>query len=186
VSKFSIFINNIKLMEFPELRQSYSYDCGASVLQSVLFYYGYEIRESDLIKELNVDPNIGAEPADVIRVLQKYGLTPIEKMNMSISELKAYIDQGTPVMMMVQAWPDTPVDWNEEWDWAHWVVAIGYDDKRIYFEDPASPKRTYLTYDELEARWHAYVDQENKSYHYGIAIHGKQKGYKHTNMEHMK
>jgi ABC-type bacteriocin/lantibiotic exporter with double-glycine peptidase domain len=185
MSRFSIFVNNMKLMEFPELRQAYDYDCGASVLQSILFYYGEEYRESDIIEDLKVDPDIGAEPADIIRVARKYGLRPLEKENISIDELKSFVDSGVPVMIMVQAWPDTPVDWNEEWDWAHWVAVIGYDDKRIYFEDPASSKRTYLTYDELDARWHAYIDQENKSWHYGIIMYGRQTEYRHTNMEHM-
>jgi hypothetical protein len=185
MSRFSIFVNNMKLMEFPELRQSRNYDCGASALQACLFYYGQEVREDDLIKELHVDPNIGAEPAEIIRVAIKYGITPIEVDNMTIDDLKIYVDRGVPVMMMVQAWPDEPVDWENEWDWAHWVVAIGYDDKNIYFEDPASFKRTVLSYGELEKRWHAYLDQENKSYHYGIVMVGDEIGYKHTNVEHM-
>jgi len=179
------FLNNIKLMEFPELRQSYSYDCGASALQGVFFYYGFEPREVDLVKELNVDPEIGAEPADIVRVCKKYGLRAETRENMTIDDLKKNVDAGVPTLLIVQAWPDKPVDWEMEYDWGHYVVAIGYDDKRVYFEDPASTVRTWLTYDELNKRWHAYEDQEKKSDHFGIEIYGKPSGFHHQKVEHM-
>ena len=38
---------------FPELRQTYTYDCGVSCLQAVLAYYGIQIRESELLESLN-------------------------------------------------------------------------------------------------------------------------------------
>ena len=38
-------------LNFPELRQTYNYDCGASALQGVMVYYGVEMREDVLMKE---------------------------------------------------------------------------------------------------------------------------------------
>ena len=172
-------------MEFPELRQSYSYDCGASALQGCFFYYGFEPREVDLVKELNVDPEIGVEPDKIVKVCAKYGLRAEMKENMSIDDLKENIDAGVPTLLIVQAWPDEPIDWKTEYDWAHYVVAIGYDDKRVYFEDPASSIRTWVTYEELNVRWHAYKDQEHKSEHLGIAIYGTPSGFTHFKAEHM-
>jgi len=40
----------MKILDFPELRQTFNYDCGAKALQSVLAYYGIDIREEEIIK----------------------------------------------------------------------------------------------------------------------------------------
>jgi predicted double-glycine peptidase len=59
----------------------------------------------------------------------------------------------------------------EEWDSGHWVVAIGYDDDKVYFEDPWIPHaRAYLTWDELDDRWHDLDYDNSKVYRYGAAI----------------
>jgi uncharacterized protein YvpB len=115
-------------------------------------------------------------------------LVATEKENMNVADLKRYIDNGIPIIMIVQAWPDETVDWENEYDWGHYVVAIGYDDENIYFEDPASIIRTWLSYDELMMRWHTYVDQERKAKGYGIAITSKEDtglGYYRWKMEKM-
>lgn len=45
-----------------------------------------------------------------------------------------------PVIVLIQAWLDDyeeDIDWNNIWEDGHYVVAIGSDDKYIYFEDPS-------------------------------------------------
>jgi hypothetical protein len=51
------------------------------------------------------------------------------------------------------------------------VVAIGWDDGGIYFEDPSIVEaRGYLTYAEVDDRWHD-VDKYNKHVpRYGMAV----------------
>jgi predicted double-glycine peptidase len=185
MSKFFEYLNNIKLMQFPELRQAYDYDCGISCFQGVLFYYGFQPREYDLVKELNVDPEIGVEPAAIINAAPRFDLMAIGRENMTVDDLKRNIDNGVPTLLIVQAWPDETVDWVNEYEWSHYVVAIGYDDKNVYFEDPASTIRTWLAFEELNRRWHTYVDQERKAQHYGISIFGKESDYHRFKMEHM-
>lgn len=185
MSKFFEYLNNIKLMQFPELRQAWDFDCGISCFQGVLFYYGFEPREADLVQELSVDPEIGVEPEAIIKTAPKFGLTVDAREDMTIDDLKKNIDNGIPTLLIVQAWPDEPVDWENEYEWSHYVVAIGYDDKNIYFEDPASTIRTWLAYEELNKRWHTYIDQKRKGQHYGISISGKESNYHRFKMEHM-
>ncbi len=38
------------LLDFPELRQAYDYDCGATALEAILAYYGIEVREELILK----------------------------------------------------------------------------------------------------------------------------------------
>lgn len=40
------------MLNFPELRQTYGYDCGAKATEAVLAYFGMDIRE-DLIMKKN-------------------------------------------------------------------------------------------------------------------------------------
>ena len=80
---------------------------------------------------------------------------------------------------MIQAWSSRKVkDWENHWKDGHYVVAVGYDIKKIYFEDPYSYLRTYLFCNELEKRWHDLDVSANKEYkNTGIIIKGKKKRY---------
>jgi predicted double-glycine peptidase len=51
------------------------------------------------------------------------------------------------------------------------MVVIGYDDKNIYFEDPAIFGKGYIPIKEFVKRWHALDKNEIKRY--GIAVWGK-------------
>ena len=101
---------------------------------------------------------------------------------MDIGQVKNYIDKKFPVILLIQAWPDKKVkDWKNDWIDGHYVVAIGYDKNKIYFEDPSSSLRTYLYYKELEERWHDIDLKKNKKKynHLGIVVMGKKKFCEH-------
>jgi hypothetical protein len=62
---------------------------------------------------------------------------------------------------MLQAWRNEDYELREDaryrndWDDGHWIVAIGYDQDGVYFEDPSlAAIRGFLFYDELLVRWH--------------------------------
>ena len=106
---------------------------------------------------------------------------------MSISEVKKFIDLGVPVIMIVQAWTvKKKVDWEKDWSDGHYVIAIGYDDNKIFFQDPYVALRTYLSFDELTERWH-FLDGPNGKHHssIGIAVFGPQKAYTPKKAIHM-
>jgi len=58
----------------------------------------------------------------------------------------------------------------------HNCVAVGYNDNCIFFEDPSSVTRTYLSFDEFEKRWHD-VDDNNKTKnnHVALVVKGEKK-----------
>jgi ABC-type bacteriocin/lantibiotic exporter with double-glycine peptidase domain len=41
----------MKMLKFPELRQTYEWDCGANAIQSVLVYHGIQLSEEVVIKQ---------------------------------------------------------------------------------------------------------------------------------------
>ncbi|MBU2236000.1 C39 family peptidase, partial [Patescibacteria group bacterium] len=101
-------------------------------------------------------------------------------------DIKKFINKKIPVILLVQAWTNIKnVNWEKDWIDGHYVVAIGYDKNKIYFEDPSSISRTHLTYNELIKRWHD-TDCDGKKYvNYGIAVYGKKPVYDLSKSKHM-
>lgn len=174
----------MKILNFPERRQTYNYDCWACALQSVLNYYWIDVREDIIMKLANTTKD-GTPIWWIERTSHKYWLqTTIE--HMTISKIKKYVDQNIPVIVVLQARSDKKhIDWENDWvDW-HYVVAIWYDKDKLYFEDPSSIYRTYLLNQEFKNRRHD-VDINNKEYiHYGIVIYGKKPKYSLKSRIHM-
>ena len=96
---------DLTILEFPELRQFFNYDCGASALQSVLTYYGIEKREDELFKMLETVPvemhNKGTRIAAIKRTAEYYGLECQVIEGMEISNLIELIDNGVPVIVLL-------------------------------------------------------------------------------------
>ena len=159
------------MLNFPELRQTYEYDCGASALQSVLVYFGIKKREEILIKEAKTSKK-GTSVDNLEKTLKKYKLK-FDSMEMSIKDIKNYIEKGIPVILLVQAWGKSKkFAWKNDWKDEHYVVAIGYDKNKFYFEDPYTFERTFLNSKDLIKRWHAKLDGK-KYFCRGIAVYGK-------------
>ena len=173
-------IPKVKL-DFPDLRQTYNFDCGVTALQQVLIYYGIEKREDELInllgsKRTNIIEH-GTKLSQIIKVAQYFGLDAEILKNTTINKIKSLIDNDIPPILLLQAWRNysaNNLDWNKDYKDGHYVVAVGYNDNSMFFEDPSSVDRTYLTFDELETRWHD-VDDNNitKNKHVAVVIKGK-------------
>lgn len=43
------------MIDLPTGRQTYDFDCGAKALQIVMAYYGIDVREDELMEELECD-----------------------------------------------------------------------------------------------------------------------------------
>lgn len=49
----------INLINLPDVRQATDYTCGPSALQSVLMFYGEDLREGELAEKADSDPDKG-------------------------------------------------------------------------------------------------------------------------------
>jgi predicted double-glycine peptidase len=161
-------------VSLPDTRQGEDYSCGASALQAVSGYFGVgPEEEEDYVRDLKMDPRIGSHPFQIIRAAKRYGLRVSGKERTTVNEVKAYLDRGKPVMLMIQAWGDskTGKSYAKEWGQGHWVVAIGYDRAGMYFEDPSlAAIRGFISYAELEERWHDTGPKNRRMEHYGLAV----------------
>jgi uncharacterized protein len=172
----------MKILNFPEVTQSYEYDCGSTALQAVLTYYGKEEHGGKLIKLIKTSKRRGTKLLKILEALKKYDLK-FDSKTMTIEELKNYIDQKIPIIILIQAWRIKDIPYTNNYDNGHWVIVIGYDEEKIYFEDPYVFKRTFLTTSELEDRWHG--KEGNKIIKHGVAIYGKEPVYNPGEIIHM-
>lgn len=174
----------MKILKFPELRQTYCWDCGANAMQSVLVYYGIDIREQITMK-LAKTTRSGTPILGMKKVAKEYGLD-FEAGKMTIEDIKKYLDKNIPVILLVQAWSDKKnTNWEKDWNDGHYVVAIGYDNKKLYFEDPWETVRTYLTFTEFQKRWHDVDPKGKKHISWGMAVFGKKANYNLSKSIHM-
>jgi ABC-type bacteriocin/lantibiotic exporter with double-glycine peptidase domain len=176
----------IRLLNFPEFRQVYDYDCGANALQAILAYFGFDEAEGDIMDLLGTDKEWGTDPPEIIRVAQLYKIKT-RAGRFTIDKLKQAIDLGFPVLITLQAWFEdlTKDDWAEEYNGGHYVICIGFTDDKIIFEDPSSICRTYLTYNELDRRWHDIDRYKNKLEYWGCIFYGLEPQYPLNKVIHM-
>ena len=146
-------------------------------MQLVMAYYGIDIREDELIKELGIDRH-GVPVKNMIAAAEKNGFQVIAKSGVSLETIKQYVDEGRPVIVLVQAWAErymTLEDWKQDNENGHYVIVIGHEGNIIVFEDPASFRRTWLTEEEFLARWHDIDPRtQERLDHFAIVLLGKQ------------
>ena len=76
-----------------------------------------------------------------------------------------------PVICLIQAWTDRKGNnYAKDWDDGHYVVAVGYDPKNIYFMDPCTlGNYTFIPTDEFLQRWHD-KDTSEKLNHFALTL----------------
>lgn len=143
------------IIPVPICRQATSYTCGPAALQCVLGYYLEEYQEDYLAKELHCVPIYGTDFRDILRFSNSLSYIARFYDKLSVNELKDFLNQGLPVILMIQAWADTITNYTESWNNGHYVVACGYNDTSIIFMDPSTlGYYTYIPITELLDRWH--------------------------------
>lgn len=154
----------------PKVRQSSNFDCGAAVLRSIAEFYkvGPET-ECDFVKAVEASKKSGTKPANIVKAAKEFGLKVMMKEHMTINELKRFLDEEKPVICNIQAWGKPK--YYKTRDSGHYVIAIGYDDKSIYFEDPSIEKyRGFLSYKDFDKRWHDKEAKNVRTDHLAIVI----------------
>lgn len=156
------------MIDLPSGRQTFDFDCGAKALQLVMAYYGVEVREDELMRELKCDI-YGTPLQNMISMAEKKRFRVVAKCGFSLEEIKQFVDAKHPVIVLVQAWAErymTLEDWREDNEHGHYVIVIGYHGYAIVFEDPASFRRTWMTEEEFIVRWHDIDPRTQEKFDY--------------------
>ncbi len=158
-------------VDLPSVCQQTGYTCGAASLRAVCKYFKVGAKaERDYARKLDTDPEGGTAPRDIIQTCKDWGLSVRAKEHMTLQQLKNHLKKGVPVICAMQAW-GSPKQYRED-ESGHYVVAIGFDNKNVYFMDPAmhSGNRGFLPDEVFLRRWHD-IDKHGKHFQQlGIAI----------------
>ncbi len=158
-------------------RQTFDFDCGAKALQTVLAYYGVDVREDELMAALGTGKE-GTSVSGMIKVAQDHGFRVKAGDNWQLADVKALVDKGNPVIVLLQAWADkymTMQNWRRDYDDGHYAILIGHAKGVLLFEDPSSFRRTWLRENEFLARWHDKDTNTNTKYEqFGMVLLGKE------------
>lgn len=165
------------LIRLPLTRQATDYTCGVAAIQSVLAYYGEEFSEIPLSKKLKSNERIGTAYMQIANFSKKQGFNVNIHKNMTIGDLKALIDKKLPVVCLLQAWSEKQIDYRNEWNDGHYVVAVGYDEKNIFFMDPSTLGNfAYIPESEFIDRWHD-TDGKERLTHFGMVVSREKVSY---------
>lgn len=169
--------NNTTLLNVPDVRQPTNSSSGPASLQAVLAYYGTGTSLDTLINQTNTSEN-GTIPDNIAQAARDQGFSAEVKENMTLQDLQENINQGTPTIIVCQAWRgNTTGNWTNDTENSHYLVVIGMDDQNIYFEDPALlGSRGYIPLQEFQERWHYLNPQTGNNTtmtHLGIMVTGK-------------
>ena len=190
---------NGRLLEVPLYRQSHNFTCGVACVASVLRYAGYDFdtREDRLLWELAATPENGTSYVRIAEYLNSVRIegspdAPVFATEIVctdyasdeqdptlparlLSQFRSALDDGTPVICVIQAWRDDGDYMAGTEDDGHYVVLIGYqkdaqsDTYTYFFMDPStSGSYTYLTEEEFILRWHDNL--EGKPTRIAIAV----------------
>jgi len=162
------------MVNVPDVRQQTGFTCGSACLRSISKYFQVGPKTEEEFAELCGTTKEGTHPNQLKKFAEKLGLEARLYTGLSIENLKAYIDQRRPVIVEIQAWGN-PKKYKELKD-GHFVIAVGYDDKNFYFEDPSLMHiRGYMPFEEFDARWKEKETNGDYMYHSGLVIWKKNK-----------
>lgn len=159
INQSDIYIN------LPSSRQQVNYSCGAVCLRSIARYYGKDLDNEKEFRDLcNAGKTKGSRPEELVNAANLFGFNAEVKENMSLQELTTYIQNRIPVIVAIQAWGNEEDPQKRMEDYSklkdgHYVIAIGFNDKNIYFEDPSVKGfRSVLSKQDFLNRW---IDKES-------------------------
>ena len=157
----------------PCVVQRTDHTCGAAAVLAVSRYFGVgPATEAAVVRDMGFGL-LGSDPAHLVRALRRYRLRFAEHRGMTDAALRAALDRGFPVIVMLQAWGDR-ARYRDHWRDGHWVVVIGYDQRGVYFEDPIiEGARGFVTYTALADRWHDLEGPTHRRVRrYGLMVWG--------------
>ncbi len=115
----------------PVLLQTHSTECGAACLGSVLAYFGRWVPFTELRGRCEVSRD-GSTAAGILRAARHYGLE-CKGRRVTVAQLKKL---PLPLILF--------------WEFNHFVILEGFDQRRFYLNDPSSGRRT-LSEEEFSA-----------------------------------
>lgn len=155
----------------PLCHQETPYTCGVACVQSLLGCYGIVYKQDILAELLGQRPIYGTDYNNILSFLTRLGFHATFHIEMTLELLMGLIDRGLTPLLLLQAWKDIDIEYSYDWKDSHYAIACGYDTDRIMFMDPWTlGNYTYVPFDILMKRWHAFDFSGKHFYHPGLVI----------------
>ncbi|MBY0359705.1 MAG: C39 family peptidase [Candidatus Obscuribacterales bacterium] len=160
------------------VQQNDNFSCGPGSAMAVFAWCGVGPETlNEYRKALKTTSDHGTPSQEIVRYALALGLDATVHNGMTRAQLKQYLDEATPVILSFQAYAaDSKVyDDSAINDDGHYAVAIGYDaDDFFYFMDPSiCGKPGFLSWEDLNKRWHDREASNELSHHLGLVIKPK-------------
>jgi ABC-type bacteriocin/lantibiotic exporter with double-glycine peptidase domain len=136
----SVILENV-----PFVKQKDKY-CGPSAMASVLQFYGMDINQDEIAEDIYIPELNGALISDMENYASAKGYR-VHTSNGDIEELKTNIDNGIPVILLVD---------KGKWKISvpHYYVAYGYnDEKDTIILHAGDKKHQEISYAKLNQEW---------------------------------
>ena len=110
-------------------------DCGPCCVAMMLGTQGQDVATSDVYAASGVQADRALTFGEVSRAADQYGLPLAWRLDATPDDVRAWIDQGTPVIALVkyQYLPDRQ---GQSTTGGHFVHVVGYDDDVAHGEPP--------------------------------------------------
>ncbi len=155
-------------VHLPSVKQQTKYSCGAAAFRSIADYFRIRKDEKEWMKLLETSTK-GTEHDNLVKIAKGCGMQVECREGMTVEDLCTHLDNKVPVICAMQAWGAK--EYYKKGQSGHYVVAIGYDNNNIYFEDPTiAGKRGFLNKKEFNRRWHDKDVNGNKVKKLGVAM----------------
>lgn len=139
------------LLPVPHRSQSYEATCLASSVEMVLAYLGRRTTEKHLNHLFGSSVMDGTPFSRVVRV-ERMGFR-VEYIQLDENDVRRRIHSQQPIITPL--WTQMLPYWT--YPTAHVAVVVGYDDQRVYLNDPAFPEAPQsVLWDGFLAAWEEY------------------------------
>jgi uncharacterized protein YvpB len=106
-------------------------------------YYGVEVPYYQLLRRAHEHKRYGLPEATLIKMAKRRGFKVIAHDEFTLDEVKKHVAKNRPVIVIMQAWGQN-VDYKQTNDYSHYSIIVGFDRKRIIFNDPLSFKNAWM------------------------------------------
>ncbi len=135
----------ILLPNFPRSIQLDYYSCGAKSTYMVLKHFGKPCTHESVERQLGTTTE-GTSPADIKRILKKFGLNVRVNSDMGIHDLKKAIIAGSPVLVSI----------HDGW---HYSVVYGISSSHIFVMNPSLGEMGSIKVAVSKSEWREIFDR---------------------------
>lgn len=135
--------------------------CGPASLKIILDYYGVDKTEKELASLAGLDPDLGINDKDIVRVVESLGFKAEIKNESSFEDIGVWLEKDVPVIVDWFTRGRQDYDDSEVAD-GHYSVVAGLDDEHIYLQDPEIGEERKIKRDDFLKVWFDFAGETIK------------------------